>query len=69
MNLKKQMLCADGHFFIPAPPKQRRQENTDAVPYEAKSRTEFLVLTQTLRPALVTISVILAVGAVILLNF
>lgn len=68
MSLKKQMLCADGHFFIPQPPK-RRQENRVSVPYEAKSRTEFLMLTQTLRPALVTISVIVAVGAVILLNF
>jgi hypothetical protein len=61
------MLSDDGHFFIPVSRKVRKEEKEIAVGRTAK-RTEFLLLTQSLRPALVTISVLL-VGAAVLLNF
>jgi hypothetical protein len=62
------MLSEDGHFFIPAPKRVRKEEKEMGVS-RAGSRTEFLLLTQTLRPALVTIGVILLAGAAVLLNF
>jgi len=61
MELKYGMLAADGHFFIPGP-KQMRKEAKERVGVRVKTRTEFLVLTHTIRPALVTVGVLLLAG-------
>jgi len=68
MELKYGMLAADGHFFIPGP-KRLRKEAKEAGVSRAATRTEFLLLRQTLRPALVTISIILLVGVGAFLSF
>ena len=67
MELKYGMLSADGHFFIPSP-KPMRKEAKETVVVGVKTRTEFLVLTHTIRPALVTVGVLLLVGAAMFLN-
>lgn len=67
MELKYGMLFADGHFFIPGP-KPMRKEAKETVVVRGKTRTEFLVLTHTIRPALVTVGVLLLVGAAMFLN-
>jgi hypothetical protein len=62
------MLSADGHFFFPGP-KPMRKEAKERAGARVKTRTEFLVLTHTIRPALVTVGVLLLVGAAALLKF
>jgi hypothetical protein len=64
MELKYSMLSADGHFFIPGP-TQMRKEVKETVAVRVKPRTEFLVLTHSIRPALVTVGVLLLVGSVL----
>ena len=61
------MLSADGHFFIPGP-KQMRKEAKEEAGVRVNTRTEFLVLTHTMRPALVTVGVLLLVGVAMFLN-
>ncbi len=68
MDLKYGMLAADGHFFIPGP-KHAPKEVKEQAAVRAKPRTEFLVLTQSMRPALVTVGVLLMAGAALLLKF
>jgi hypothetical protein len=68
MEMKYGVLSADGHFFIPGP-KQARKEMKERAGVRLKIRTEFLVLTHMIRPALVTIGVLLLVGAAALLKF
>ena len=67
MELKYGMLSADGHFFIPGP-KQMRKEAKERDVVRGKTRTEFLVLTHTIRPALVTVGLLLLVGVAMFLN-
>jgi hypothetical protein len=68
MELKYGMLSADGHFFLPGP-KPVRKDAQEELEDSGKTRTEFLVLTHTIRPALVTVAVLLLVGAAALFKF
>jgi hypothetical protein len=56
------------NFFIPDP-KPVRKDAQEEVEDRGKTRTEFLVLTHTIRPALVIGGVLLLVGAAALLKF